>query len=398
MYTASDIPNKLNCTDGSTEALDTLVSFHFVYAYADVLRVKYMIRIKNQSFFVCLCFFSFCYYIYTSLQPPQHILSNLSSRVLATQVRGDDTGGDGGIDSGVDAGSSLLEVHELQHDTDTAHGGDGVGLVLAEDVRSAAVDGLADGEALADVGAGDEAQGADQAGALVGQDVAVQVGGDDDVVVLRPLDELEGHGVDDLLLDGDGGAGGGQGLPRGGAEEAVRLRQNVGLVHDRHQGARVDAARAGVAHLLPPLGDAAGHGGDAVGRVAGDPLDGLRDGPAARPALHGLLLLDVQVLGVLTHDDHVDAGLPEQARGDALDGAHVRVQVELLAQGDDGAGVALDGLGRRLDGAEERAVALGLERVDGPVGQGGAGPLEGLEAGVQVDEGELEAQGGGEGL
>lgn len=45
------------------------------------------------------------------------------------------------------------------------------------------------------------------------------------------------------------------------------------------------------------------------------------------------------------------------------------------------------------DGSEESAIALGFEGVDGLIWEGDSGPFEGLETGVQVDEGEVEVQG-----
>lgn len=332
------------------------------------------------------------------LQPLEHVIGDLVGGVLAAQVGRDDPSREGGVDGGVDLGSGVLQVHELEHDSHAAQRGDGVGLALAHNVGGAPVDGLANGEALADVGAGDQAQRAQQAGALVGQDVAVQVGRHDDVVELGLLHQLEGHRVDNLLVDLDAGRCLGEGLAGRGAEEPVGLGQDVGLVDDGDLGGGVHAAGAAVAHVLAPLGDLAGHLGDAVARAARDALDGLGLGAAVGAVGGGGLLLDVQVLGVLAHNDHVDVLLAEQAGGDALDGTDVGEQVELLAQGDDGGRVALDGGRGGLDGAEEGAVAVGLEDADGVVGEGGARLFKVLEAGVQVDKGELEAEGGGQGL
>lgn len=55
-------------------------------------------------------------------------------------------------------------------------------------------------------------------------------------------------------------------------------------------------------------------------------------------------------------------------------------------------------MGGRADGAEERAIAARAEGVEGAFWQRGAGALKGLEAGVEVDKVEFEAQVGGEGL
>lgn len=49
-------------------------------------------------------------------------------------------------------------------------------------------------------------------------------------------------------------------------------------------------------------------------------------------------------------------------------------------------------------GTEQGTLALLLQRLNRLVGKGSAGVLEGLEAGVQVDEGELEAQRCGQSL
>jgi hypothetical protein len=130
-----------------------------------------------------------------------------------------------------------------------------------------------------------------------------------------------------------------------------------------------------------------------VGGALGDALDGLGD--LAVGGVKGALVLDVKVLCVLADDDHVD-GL--DGGGDGLYGADVGVEVELLAEGDDGGGVALDGGGGGGDGAEEGAVAAVAEGLDGLVGEGGAGALKGLEAGLEGDEVELEAERGGQGL
>lgn len=43
-------------------------------------------------------------------------------------------------------------------------------------------------------------------------------------------------------------------------------------------------------------------------------------------------------------------------------------------------------------GTEQGAIALLLQRLDSLVGQRNAGPLEGVEAGIQVDKGEFEAE------
>lgn len=224
---------------------------------------------------------------------------------------------------------------------------------------------LTNGEALADVCAGNEAETANKGGGTVGEDIAVQVGGNDDVVVLGLAEQLVDHGIDDLLFNRDGGVlWVGQGPLGDGAEQAVGLRQHVGLVGDCDEGPAVDAGGA-LADLLAAQRNVASHGGNAERGLFGDALDGL--GNLALGGVAGGFLLDVQVLGVFAHNDHVYG-----FRGihDGLDGAHVGVEVEALAQGDNGRRVALDGVRGRADGAKERALALVSQHIDGGLGQG----------------------------
>lgn len=53
-------------------------------------------------------------------------------------------------------------------------------------------------------------------------------------------------------------------------------------------------------------------------------------------------------------------------------------------------------MGGRADGAEERALALVAQDIDGGIGEGRARLLKGLEAGLEVDKVELELERGGE--
>ena len=155
----------------------------------------------------------------------------------------------------------------------------------------------------------------------------------------------------------------------------------------------MDAGGARLAELLAAHRNVAGHGGDAERGLFGDALDGLGD--FAVGSVVRLLLLDVEVLGVLADDDHVNGLGGAQ---DGLDGADVGVEVEALAKGDNGRRVALDGVRRGADGAEEGAIALVAQDVDGGVGEGRARLLKGLEAGLEVDKVELEVEGRGQGL
>ncbi|KAI4127991.1 MAG: hypothetical protein LQ341_006733 [Variospora aurantia] len=247
---------------------------------------------------------------------------------------------------------------------------------------------LADHEPVAHIRRRHEAQGTHERRRAVGQDVAVEVGRDDDVVGSRLPEEFVDHGVDDLLFDGDGGVfgGSGEGGAGGFAEEAVGLREDVGFVGDCDCGAGVDAAArdsAGIAYGLPAQGDFPCHGGDAARCAFRDAFDRLGDLAGAVGGVKGAFLLDVEVLGVFAHDDEVDGGFGGR---DGLHGADVGVEVELLAQGNDGGRVAGDFLGRRGNGAEEGSGAFRAQGVDGFWREGGAGGEEVVISGRESGE------------
>ena len=88
-------------------------------------------------------------------------------------------------------------------------------------LRRGAVRRLEDGDALAVVRAGREAEAADHAGAEVGEDVAVEVRQHEHVVLLGPLDELHAHVVDDAVVELDVRSS----PPRPRARRAARARR-----------------------------------------------------------------------------------------------------------------------------------------------------------------------------
>ena len=93
-------------------------------------------------------------------------------------------------------------------------------------------------------------------------------------------------------------------------------------------------------NLLSSKSDFAGHGGDAGRGAFRDTLDSLGD--LAVGAFDCLLLLHVQIFGVFADDDEIDGGTGCAAAGGGLDGANIGVEVETLAESDDGGGVASD--------------------------------------------------------
>lgn len=85
--------------------------------------------------------------------------------------------------------------------------------------------------------------------------------------------------------------------------------------------------------------------------MLGDALDGLGD--LAIGGIIRLLFLDIQIFGVLADDDEID-GVGEGGGGShGLDGADVGVQVESLAESDNGRRVAFGGRGGRAGGGAE---------------------------------------------
>src|SRR6185437_7279082 len=206
--------------------------------------------------------------------------------------------------------------------------------------------------------------------AQVGHDVAVEVRQHQDVVQLGLLHELHTHVVHDPVVELDVGVLG-RHLPRHVEPEAVGVLHDVGLVHRGHLAAAV-GARVVERELHHPagarLGDRLDRDAGALADLrAGHALDRLGDlALALRPALE--LDARVEILGVLAHDHEVDAGVGV-AGADArvvLARAHLRVQVERLAQADvDRAESAADrGRDRALDGG-----AVAADRLDDVAGE-----------------------------
>lgn len=249
--------------------------------------------------------------------------------------------GDDVVDGLGDAVGVVVEAEVAEHHAAGEDEGGGVGLVLALDVEAdVAAAGLEDGDLAAHVAAGDDAGAADEAGADVGQDAAVQVGHDHDVELLGAADALHGGVVDDHVVGLDGGVLLAD-LLDGVAEEAVGQLHDVGLVD------------AGDLAAVVGQGEGEGELGDALGLGAGDYLEGLDD------AGDGLVLeAGVLALGVLADDAQVDVLVAGVVAGDVLDEDDGGVDVELLAEGDVEGLVAGALDGRVEDTLEAELVAL----------------------------------------
>ncbi|CEE61328.1 hypothetical protein XAC2852_200040 [Xanthomonas citri pv. citri] len=249
-----------------------------------------------------------------------------------------------------------------------------VGLALPCDIRRRAVHGFEDRRVQTDVGARRQAQAADQAGAQVGDDVAEQVGGHDDVELLGTHHQLHAGVVDDHFLEFDFR------ILRGHIachlqEQARGRLDDVGLVH----GGDLLAAGA--------LGQLEGVAHDALGALAGDPGAGER-GLAILG--HRLAFAQIRTFGVFADRDQVNAvGKTRLGVRERLGRTHVGVQVELATHGDvDRAETLADRRGQRTF---QRHLVLGDRRQSG-LGQQIAMLFQRNQAGVGVFVGQASLQ------
>ncbi len=168
----------------------------------------------------------------------------------------------------------------------------------------------------------------------VGEDVAEEVVGDDDVVPLGSLDEVDARGVDMVVAGRHLGVVR-RDLVEGPLPEVTRERQDVGLVHERE-------VTAG-----PRLGE--------IERVPHTPLDAeagvhrsLRRDLTGRVLAEEAALPRVRALGVLADHDHVDAVVERARPGDERPQVHEEVELEAEPQEQ----AALDDAGRHLGSAD----------------------------------------------
>ena len=236
------------------------------------------------------------------------------------------------------------------------------------------MDSLEDGALVTDVAGGGQTETTDETGAHVGENVTVQVGHDEDLVVVGSGvgDDLEAGVVEELgveldvrVLLGD--------LATKVEEETVR---------HLHDGGLVDDADLGLANVLGVLEGVAEH---TLGGLAGDQLDRLDN------TVHNDVL-DARVfaLGVLTDEDGVDVVVGGLVSLDALAGTHVGEQVEGPSEGQVERDVAL------ANGSSERALEsdkVALDGLDGGVGNDGLAVL--VEGGGDIDRLPLDGDVGG---
>ena len=124
----------------------------------------------------------------------------------------------------------LVKVHVSQHHHAGQQQRGGVGQVLAGDVGGSAVHRLEYRAVSADVAAGREAKTADKAGTQVREDVTIQVGHHQDVVLTGVLHHVEAHCVQVPLLELDAGVSL-SGLSTALQEQTVTHPHNVSFVN-----------------------------------------------------------------------------------------------------------------------------------------------------------------------
>ena len=303
----------------------------------------------------------------------------------------------------------------LEHEHARQDHRSGVDLVLAGVLGSGPVGRLEDAVAgdVVDVASGGDADPAHLGGQRVGQVVAVQVGGGDDVEVLGPGEHLLQGDVGDGVLDEQLAAG----VPAAVVPPHRHVRELlpdelVAPVAEGPLGELLDVALVHQRDALAPPGQRVLDGGahQALGAELRDGLDpDARVGPdlpshlvaqerreAVRLGGAGLHLeTGVHVLGVLPEDHHVDLlGVEHRRRdtGEPAHGAQAHVEVEDLAQGHvEGPDPAAHRRGERPLDADE-VLAEGL---DGLVGEPVPGLLEGLLPRQDLLPGDLPAVLGG---
>lgn len=240
----------------------------------------------------------------------------------------------------------LAETHVPQHHHGAQEKGGGVGKALAGDIRSGTVDGLEDGALVTNVARGRQAETTNQASAHVGQNVTVQVGHDEDLVVIREGvgNHLQAGVVKQLSVELDAREVLGDLL-------AHAKEQTVAHLHD---SGLVDDADLLAADLLGMLESETQ---DTLAGLASDELDALNN-----TIDDNVLNSRVLSLGVFTDQDRVDVVV----RGlEARDGAawpEVGKKVEGTAESQVQGNVALADRGLERRRASTLAGILGRNR------------------------------------
>jgi hypothetical protein len=215
-------------------------------------------------------------------------------------------------DSLLDTTSVLMETHVLQHHDTAEEKGSRVGKTLAGDVRGGTVDSLEDRALVTNVTGGSKTETTDQTGAHVGQNVTIQVGHDEHLVVVGGGvgDDLQAGVVQQLSVEFHIGEVLGD-LAGGVEEKTVGHLHDGGLVHN------TDLL------LVDGTGILESEAEDALGGLLGDKLDALDDAID-----NDVLNAGVFTLGVLTDQDGVDIIVGGLVASDGAAGTDVGEEVE----------------------------------------------------------------------
>lgn len=216
----------------------------------------------------------------------------------------------------LDAASLRVQTHVLKHHDTGEQQSSGVGKTLASNIGSGTVDGLEDGALVTDVTGGSETQTTDQTGAHVRQNVTVQVGHNQDLVIVGGGvgNDLQASIVQELSVELDVGEVLGD-LAGNVQEETIGHLHDGGLVHD------TDLL------LVDRLRILEGKAQDALRSRTGDQLDTLNN-----TVDNNVLDTGVFTLGVLTDQDGVDVVVGRLVAGNGSAGTDVGEKVESTAQ------------------------------------------------------------------
>ena len=241
-------------------------------------------------------------------------------------------------DSLLNVSGLAVEAHVSQHHDGAEKKRGGVGKLLASNVGSGSVDSLEDGAVVTNVSRGSQTETTNETSAHVGENVSVQVGHDEHLVVVgdRVGDHLQASVVEELGVKLNVGEV--LGNLAGSAEE-----ETVGHLHD---GGLVDGA-----DLLPAnvAGVLEGVSQDALRGLAGDELDALYDA-----IYHNVLNTRVLALSVLADQDGVNVVVGRLVASNGPAGTDVGEEVEGTAKGEVERDVALaNGCGQRALESDE---------------------------------------------
>jgi hypothetical protein len=234
----------------------------------------------------------------------------------------------------LDVGGLAVETHVSQHHDGAKKKRGGVGELLASNVGRRTVDSLEDGALVTNVPGRSKTKTTNETSAHVGENVSVQVGHDQHLVVVGNGvgDHLQARVVQQLSVELDVGELLGD-LAGGAQEEPVGHLHDGGLVHG------ADLLPANVAGVLEGVSQ------DALRGLAGDELDALHD-----TIDHNVLNTRVFSLSVLSDQDRVHVVVGCLIAGNRPAGTDVGEEIEGSAERQVEGNVTL------ADGRRERAL------------------------------------------